>query len=340
MTKKQIKKKKSKKQQRKNRIFYLLILLLMTTVSLSFTSYAWFTTNRLARVDLLNVNVRAQGGIEISTDGTSWKNTINVLDIEQARETYPTSINQIPKTLEPVSTVKSLENGKLKMFYGTVEGNINGNYILSASRSIETESFDEESTGKFITFDLFLKTSTATDLYLTKESNITYNGETSVGIENAVRIAFIEEGNVPNGTNVATIQQLTTNEPNNIYIWEPNYNSHTANGIANAKNTYNITTSENGIQLNYDGITSEISKNLGITPNNANSITYPAYFQRVAVDYYTEKEFTNNKKIFSIKSGITKYRIYMWIEGQDVDCENNASVGNVAFNLQFTTNPS
>ena len=82
MSKKVTKKKRNKKQQRKNRIFYLLILLLMTTISLSFTSYAWFTTNRLARVDLLDVNVRAQGGIEISTDGTSWKSAINVLDIE------------------------------------------------------------------------------------------------------------------------------------------------------------------------------------------------------------------------------------------------------------------
>lgn len=340
MSKKVTKKKRNKKQQRKNRIFYLLILLLMTTISLSFTSYAWFTTNRLARVDLLDVNVRAQGGIEISTDGTSWKSAINVLDIETARETYPTSINQIPKTLEPVSTIKALENGKLKMFYGSVEGNTNGDYILSATRSIETESFDEESIGKFIAFDLFLKTNTTTDLYLTKESNITYNGENSVGIENSVRIAFIEEGNVPNGTNITTIQQLLTNTADNIYIWEPNYNSHTINGIANAKNTYNIITSENGIQIPYDGISQEINEYQGITPATANSNVYPTYFSRVNVDYYTEKNFTNNKKVFNIKTGITKYRVYMWIEGQDVDCENNASVGNVVFNLQFTTNPS
>ena len=27
----------------------------------------------------------------------------------------------------------------------------------------------------------------------------------------------------------------------------------------------------------------------------------------------------------------------MWVEGQDVDCENNASGGNIDFNLQITT---
>ena len=30
----------------------------------------------------------------------------------------------------------------------------------------------------------------------------------------------------------------------------------------------------------------------------------------------------------------------MWIEGQDVDCENNASGGNIQFNLQMSTNSS
>ena len=30
----------------------------------------------------------------------------------------------------------------------------------------------------------------------------------------------------------------------------------------------------------------------------------------------------------------------MWIEGQDVDCENNAAIGNVALNLSFSTNPA
>ena len=30
----------------------------------------------------------------------------------------------------------------------------------------------------------------------------------------------------------------------------------------------------------------------------------------------------------------------MWVEGQDIDCENNASVGDFSFNVQLTTNRS
>ena len=332
--------KKNKKQHRKNRLFYLMLLLLMTTISLSFTSYAWFSTNRLVRVDLLDVNVRAQGGIEISTDGTNWKGALSIYDITEARNTYPNSVNQIPKTLEPVSTIGELENGKLKMFYGIAENDLYGNYILSAERSIETESFDEASDGKFITFDIFLKTNKLSQLYLTPLSNITYSGSESVGIENAIRVAFVEEGNVPTGTNLDTIQNLQTTRRENVYIWEPNYNTHTIHGIENARDMYGINASENYERIIYDGISNPISSKLNIYTSNAKSTLYPAYFSRVNINYYTENNFTTNKEIFTLKSGITKYRVYMWIEGQDVDCENNASVGNITLNLQFTTNPS
>ena len=41
-------------------------------------------------------------------------------------------------------------------------------------------------------------------------------------------------------------------------------------------------------------------------------------------------------KVFSLKAGITKVRMYRWIEGQDVECEDDASGSNIAFDLQLT----
>ena len=41
-------------------------------------------------------------------------------------------------------------------------------------------------------------------------------------------------------------------------------------------------------------------------------------------------------KVFSLKAGITKVRMYMWIEGQDVDCADDAPGSNIAFELQLT----
>lgn len=333
-------KNKKKQCKKRYRLFYLLLLLLVTTLSLSVSSYAWFTTNRLVRVDLLNVNVRAQGGIEISVDGTNWKSSVSVDDITTAGIIYPTNTNQIPVILEPVSTNGQIENGKIIMYYGNAINNVTGAYILETTRSIETQSYGESSTGKFITFDLFLKTNNNTKLYLTPESNATYGGEKSSGIENAIRFAFVEEGTTFTGAELNTIQLMTTNDQSKVHIWEPNYDTHTEYGIENAKEVYNLNITNPSEPIEYDGVSNEIKKAANVTTSTANATKFPMYFQRVKVDYYTKNNFDNNIEIFSINSGITKIKVYMWIEGQDIDCENNAAIGNVALNLQFSTNPS
>ena len=329
-----------KEKKRKYRLFYLLLLLFVTTLSISLSSYAWFTTNRLVRVDLLDINVKAQGGIEISVDGTDWKSAVSIDDIKNAINTYPSTTNQIPQTLEAVSSAGIIDNGKLAIYYGNATNNASGDYILEATRNIEVATTEENNSGKFITFDLFLKTNNNTNLYLTPESNITYGGDNSVGIENAVRFAFIEEGTTLAGSSVQLIQSMTTNDQNKVHIWEPNYDAHTNSGIENAKNVYSMNITNPSEPLEYDGVSNEISKDALVTTNNASAIKYPMYFQKVNVDYYTKTNFENNVQIFDLNSGITKIKVYMWIEGQDVDCENSAALGNVVLNLNFSTNPS
>ena len=46
------------------------------------------------------------------------------------------------------------------------------------------------------------------------------------------------------------------------------------------------------------------------------------------------------KSLIYILNLAQKIRIYMWLEGQDVDCEDNASYGDISFKLEFTTNPA
>lgn len=334
-----MKKNKKKEKKRKYRLFYLLLLLLITTLSLSVSSYAWFTTNRLVRVDLLNVNVRAQGGIEISVDGTNWKSSVSVDDIITASDTYPTNTNQIPQTLEAVSTVGKIENGKITMYHGNAVNNATGNYVLETTRSIEVASAGENSTGKFITFDLFLKTNNNTQLYLTPESNATYGGDKSVGIENAVRFAFIEEGTTFTGAPLGTIQSMTTSDQSKVHIWEPNYDTHTDAGVANAKDVYGITTTAaNGALVPYAGIKGAITKAEDILLGEATQEKHEDKFTTVTPGKTSTAAFPANIELMTLNKGITKVRIYMWVEGQDVDCENNASGGNINFDLKISTN--
>ena len=90
----------------------------------------------------------------------------------------------------------------------------------------------------------------------------------------------------------------------------------------------------------YDGVTSDITSNDNVLIQNANSNNYPNLFKRINVTTSTPKNNMTNNKLLTLNPAITKLRIYMWVEGQDVDCENNASYGDISFNLEFTTNPS
>ena len=329
---------------KKFKLLYLLILFLFTSIMFSTSTYAWFTSNRVVTINTINVHVAASGGIEISADGTNWKSIILPDDITSVHATtYPTSVNQIPYQMEPVSTGKDIDTstGYLKMFYGLTDSNDIGEYVLTSTRITETEGNGPTNEGKFIAFDLFFKVANDTTLYLTNNSKVEYLNDIGKGIANAVRIAFVNEGTVPSGSDLSTIQRLKGATPATSYIWEPNYDIHSSSAVSNARDVYGIvTTQTGGALLRYDGVINEIAKSNNITLREANSTSHPSLFKTVNVDYSTVKDFTGNKEVFTLQGGITKIRIYMWIEGQDVDCENDASYDDIQFNIQLTVNPS
>ena len=331
--------------RKKAKVVYLAILFLFTLSMLSTTTYAWFTSNRVVTVSTINVHVAASGGLEISADGSNWKAIITPDDIIGVHSTtYKTSNNQIPYMLEPVSTGLDIDtsNGFLKMYYGTATNNNIGDYVLTSTRSIETEGNGTTSEGKFIVFDIFFKVSSDTQIYLTNNSQVKYlNEDGGKGIANAARIAFVNEGTVPNGASVNEIQALKRATTNSVYVWEPNYDRHTSSGVSNAHDLYGIITQEtNGNRIIYDGVTNEISTDANVLLRNAKSSNYPNYFKTVNVNYYTRTNFSEYVPVFTLENGITKMRIYMWIEGQDVDCENDASYDDIQFDLQLSVNPS
>lgn len=331
-------------RKRKRKIFLSILWLLFTAILFSTSSYAWFTANRVVTINSLNVHVAASGGIEISADGTNWKSIIQLNDLLTVHDTtYPNSVNQVPNELEPVSTGLKVDSntGFLEMFYGVVDNNLSGDYILNSVRNIESESNGNESDGKFIAFDLFFRVSEDTDIYLTQNSGVNYFGDLDTGIANAVRIAFLNEGTVENGSSLGVIQSLKNATDSDVYLWEPNYDVHTQAAISNAFDVYGIVTSSvNAERILYDGIINEFGYDSNILLKNSNSSNYSNLFKRVDVDYYTSANFSENIKVFKLLRGITKIRVYMWIEGQDVDCENNASYGDIVFNIQFSVNPS
>lgn len=353
-----------KEKRSKKRLLLLLLLLIITGVMLSVSTYAWFTSNKTVTVEDINVNVAASGGIQISVDGTSWKSIITNQDLKDAHTTYAAATNQIPSTLKPVSTAaKTLDNGYLSMWLGTVSTSQTptnkGEYILS-TEDVSTVADNSNSgaatgsNGHFVMFDLFIRLddngASAMPLYLTDGSNVTFkSGGSDLGTQNASRVAFINEGSSATGSELSTIQGLKTTETTNIYVWEPNYDTHKSTGIANAYSYYNsenqgnaYTKANAGEQVPYFGTIAKIETTDDVLLSKANATDNGTKFAAVTPGIKTEAAWadgTDYKQLFNLTPNtISKVRVYFWVEGQDVDCENNASGGDITLKLQFSLN--
>ncbi len=342
-----MKQKKVKGRKKQRKLLLAILMLLLTGGLLATTSYAWFTANKTVTVSTINVNVAAANGLQISVDGVNWKAIVTNDDIkatiDDAATAYPTNTNQLPDSsgrLAPVSTVGNLSSrGFMDMYLGEVVINeATGAYELTASKTEETKSKE----GHFIAFDLFFQVQEDTKIYLTDKASVKGGtGLTDTGIQRAARLAFIDEGNTAAGSATSTIQNLANASATPIF-WEPNYDVHTPTGIANAA-IYGKTTSANGAaRLGYYGVKAPFSTGVALNSTDAN------YFQEVTTDTAAPANYIATpesgipaaayQEFLDLKKGITKIRIYMWVEGQDVDCENFASGGQINFDLQFSSN--
>ena len=227
--------------------------------------------------------------------------------------------------------------------------------------SLTTTATDTETAGAashFVAFDIFLKVddSSGADIYLSNGSGVTVtSGKDDKGLQYAARYGFVIEGNVSSTTPAATAQQLSGGTSS--IIVEPNYDAHTSTGVANATGFYNYTTTEvqqvtsGAPAVNYVGVKAAISTPIILVNTNVKGTYDNTKFGTIATLYRTNVDYstggngkeaykgstkeTNLLNVFHLDTGITKIRVYMWIEGQDVDCENAASGAFLTYNLGF-----
>ena len=326
---------KNKRKKRSKKIFIAILMILFSGVVLTASTYAWFTANKTVTVEQIEVNVAASNGLQISVDASNWKTLISNADIKGAGTTYTGAVNQLPTTsIVPTSSIGEVDaaTGFMKMFKGEIISSSTGTNILKAERSTETHS---TTSGDFIAFDLFFQVTEDTPVYLTNASNV-IAVDASKGIENAARVAFVEQGNAAAGTAVGTVQGLKSDGKKPAIIWEPNIDVHKPAAVVAALSTYEITTTETGAaRINYNGVKAPIPEEANIPLKSADTNYFSAVTPALT-SVAAGIPDTDYLQLFTLKAGTTKVRIYMWVEGQDVDCENNASGSSLAYNLQFS----
>ena len=326
-----------KKSKRRADVKSSILVLLLIAILLIASTYAWFTANQTVTISTLNVNVQAANGLQISSDGKIWKAVLANEDIMPGgtvETNYSTNTNQIPSELKPVSTAGNVTTGNLDMFVGNVEsdkdtGSANyGKYVLTTTKSAEAKG----TSGDFVAFDIFLKVDADTEIVLTKASDVTKGTSDDKGLKNAARVAFIKaaDGDVKaTGAALTDIQGVVPSVP---LIWEPNCNIHTDAAVNHGISNYGYTTTT----LNNSTV---ISKYNGVKAATTTAVLLDSadasVFGEVTPTFQTNENNDVDKDVFKLKAGITKVRIYLWVEGQDIDCENTASGTDINFDIQF-----
>ncbi len=337
---------RKKDEKRRKKLRSLILLLFLTVIMFSVSTYAWFTANKMVTISTLNVQVQASNGLQISTDASTWKSVITNADI--TTYAYSGNTNMVPSNVTNVSTNGAVDSttGYMKMYKSVIGTNAStGAYTITTQADTETAG----TTGNFIAFDIFLRVDSAQTIYLTGDSNVVPRQNTEdKGLKNAARVAFVKQGTGASTAAAGTLVALNNAIPASAIIWEPNCDTHSQLVTSQIASEYGVIL---GNQV-YD-------ETLGTTPDNYTryrgvnkAITSPVDLKQlvngtntadadlVTPAVRTVYGNTAYNEIFSLTAGVTKFRVYMWIEGQDIDCENNATGSDIEFNVQLSTESS
>ena len=328
----------------KRRMNSLMITMLLTAILLVMSTYAWFSANKEVQIDLFRAKVSAAEGLQISLDGEKWGSSVKVS--KSILSTTTGQNYQFPDELVPVSTDGTMGGTDINFWYGDVKDN--------GTKLDGVDSVSASTGGKYIAFDCYFKNSSsqASDEFQLnggsyiklgtddpETANVNELGATGTGLEYSVRAGLMLYANTqPLTADGATVRGTTAGTGAKAFLWEPNYNKHIAEVVNNdhritdgnsAFNTLALTASATGNLTDIDVNTVAENAKLAVQKTLKTPETVSAATTMTAVE--------DDSKLTLKGNAIMKTRIYIWLEGQDPDCNDTASTGKfIDVLLKFT----
>lgn len=337
---KPVKKEKEPKQKNFN---LMLLVTFFTGVILIAATYAWFYASLNVKIDFFRMKVSNDSGLFISLDGITYSSSIEISkDIltTELEKTYKNQTSQWAENgLYSVSSagIKNSNYYKFDMFGSSRLGY--REFDTSDKRYLNSRLITEGASNTknhYIAFDIFLKNVSGSpfpdNLYIDKETSVSYDNSIyndTDGTINSLRLGFVKINSVPRKTDVNIIQNLVCDNKCESVIYEPNPTLHSSDSIERAKK-YGI----NLIDGRYIPTYAVIAEgNLLELANGQEGSGFPLDEEHFAL----QKTYTNiDKSLFQVPNGVTKVRVYIWVEGQDIDSlETNSRGAKVSINISL-----
>lgn len=337
--------KDSKKAKRRRVNSKLLVLVMLFTTALVIAaSYAWFSVSLNVKVKFLDLVVSSDSGLFISLDGINYSDSIEITMnsvIRDLKETYPAHTNQwAAGGLWPVSTVgiRNSNMSKFDIYVGEIgrykaKQGVRGKRYLSTTLSREDRA---NAANVYIAFDIFLKNVSGSpfpdNLYL-EDIYVEYPEDTPEdviedmsGIVNSIRFGFIKIASVPTKTDPSIVQNLQCNNRCEQIIYEPNSLLHSERSIIAAQE-HGITLIDGTYTPTYAIIKEgEFLKHINGHEGTGIELDTEHFKLQETID-----DIDLERPVYSIPNGVTKFRVYIWVEGQDVDSLETNSRGTAIY---------
>ena len=344
-------------KESKKRLKSIILLIAFLAILFIASTYAWFSTQKDVTISNLTGTVNVAEGLEISLNAKDWSQELDLSKLKitgATNDSYTGNKNISPSELLPVSTTGTgagtIGATTMQMLSGTNSGSTLKT-VVACDESV-TQASAPNYPGYFA-FDIFLrntsKANTPNVLQLNHNSSVsvlTDSGNATVGLQNTVRVGLALYGATAEPLDTDTdIIAATTGAGktiSSVAIWEPNSNSHAAYTINYQKRLYNITIvdGEETPTKTYAIASSAIGKTLSDvykltsgdvaeqktlkTTKSTDSYKIKEGVQNLITTTSTGDTATN----FTIPANkVSRVRVYVWLEGQDVDCINYASYG-------------
>lgn len=282
-------------------LYMLLVLLILTTV----VSYSWFEISRVPQVNRMNMYITSGSGLELSASPGAevWNNQ---LDIYSTQELLPFQDDSIQKPFLRQVSWSDLEQCFYAPIYG-YDGRLTK--VLSWFALNDEEHANHTGTDSYyMKATFYARSGQTTDVRLAEPMErdqqgnqgygtyvIGYPDNTGKGPEVAVRL----------GMRMTLVDSSgdALGETGPMYIYEPNADRHADGVTLGYVPTYSIHEPENTI----------VEESRLILQN----FTFAG----------EPGEFISNPSLFTVRPGeIMRIELYIWLEGQDIDCSNVMSV--------------
>lgn len=316
--------KQNNNAKRRLRLLIYIPMLLMLISLLTVASYTWFSLSRTPRVSNMHMFITSVSGLELSVDplAEEWELQLDFRDMVD--ETAP---------LRPVTW-----SNRYEQFYAANYGldgrltNYDEWFALNDERHANKDSVE----GYYIKTTFFARSGQTEEIHLSPAvevdegidgsgtyligtplwdtENIIHNNG-GQGAETAVRIGIRLTPVDQNGEDFGAVSEF--------FIYEPNCDAHIDGETTGYVPTPSIDNTPTLIDTDH----------LILQTSSTWTEAYPV--QRNVV-IHTLGEFVEPPELFKIQPGeMMRIDLYVWLEGQDVDCTNQISEAQILASIQF-----